>query len=261
MTSYPRANTTRAWYQGKFPGATMKPNVGVLHTTEGTSLPSYSGGATAPTYTAVPNFRAKRLDWFAHFPDEKSARALRNTAGGVETNTLNAIQVELVGTCAPGIHADWKRRGIVHIYWPEAPDWALKDLAEFVAWCHKVHGIKVQGPARWAPYPASITATRFTFAQWRAFYGWCGHQHVPENVHGDPGALPWAKVEKYAKAILGQPTKPGGKPKAPKPTPNWDKMFQGAVGAEKALGKSPAPERRKALAQIKAWARKFSTRY
>ena len=55
----------------------------------------------------------------------------------------------------------------------------------------------------------------FTNAQRRAFYGWCGHQHVPENVHGDPGAFPWAKVEAKAKALVGD------KP-APKPAPKAD---------------------------------------
>jgi hypothetical protein len=25
--------------------------------------------------------------------------------------------------------------------------------------------------------------------EWNAFNGWCGHQHVPENSHWDPGKL------------------------------------------------------------------------
>jgi hypothetical protein len=26
-------------------------------------------------------------------------------------------------------------------------------------------------------------------AQWRGFDGWCGHQHVPNNTHGDPSDI------------------------------------------------------------------------
>lgn len=256
MTTYPRANTTRAWYQDNFPGAVINPNAGVLHTTEGTSLPGYSGGATAPNYTAVPNIKAKRLDWVAHFPDERSSRALQNLAGGVETNTLNVLQVELVGTCSPGVRDDWKRKGLTpgvdFIYWPDAPDWALQDLADFVAWAHRTHGIPIQGPGgRWTAYPESYGAggQRFSHAAWRAFYGWCGHQHVPENVHGDPGALNWGRIEALAKGAA-----PAPKPK--RRTPYWDAIYRNASKA-----KTKNPERRKHLAKIKAWSKKWSTRY
>jgi len=30
---------------------------------------------------------------------------------------------------------------------------------------------------------------RLTNAQWNTFTGWCGHQHVPENTHWDPGRI------------------------------------------------------------------------
>ena len=166
MTNYPGANTAAAWYQDNYPGAVMDPNCGVIHTTEGYTLPGYEGGATAPTYTAVPDLKAKRLRWFAHFPDERSARALQNLAGGVETNTANAIQVELVGTCDPRTHKTWQAQGHAHVYWPEAPKWALDELAAFVAWCHTAHGIPVDGPkGPWTPYPESYGpgGQRFTF--------------------------------------------------------------------------------------------------
>lgn len=209
MSKYAKA-TKGPDYEGVYPGSVITPNAGVIHTTEGTTLPGYSGGAVAPNYTAVPDFRNQRLEWHNHFPDERSSRALVNSSGGVETNTLNVVQIELVGTCDPRTHADWKNRGIQHIYWPEAPDWALDDVADFVADMNKRHGIKIQGPKNWVAYPESYGAggQRFTFAEWRAFYGWCGHQHVPENVHGDPGAFPWAEVEKRAKAIVAGTHKP-----------------------------------------------------
>ena len=98
MTRYAKADTGPQWYQDNYPGAVITPNAVVLHTTEGTSWPAYAGGRTAPTTTAHPNMGAHRLDWRQHFPDERSARALENDRGGVETNTLNVVQLELVGT-------------------------------------------------------------------------------------------------------------------------------------------------------------------
>lgn len=225
MTTYPKANVKAAWYQDNYPGAVMDPNCGVIHTTEGTTLPGYNGGATAPNYTAVPDLKAKRLNWFAHFPDERSSRALRNLAGGVETNTANTIQVELVGTCDPATRDRWKREGRAFIFWPAAPHWALKQLAEFIAWAHLAHGIRVEGPkGRWTPYPESYGygGQRFTHAQWRKFYGWCGHQHVPENTHGDPGALNWPKVQRLAlKAVQANQPKPRPKKRR---RPRWTKI-------------------------------------
>lgn len=214
---FPRANADVQWFAGAYPGARIDPNVCVLHTTETSGWPGYAGGATAPTYTARPNFTGERLDWRQHFPETMSARALRNEAGGVETNTLNCVQVELVGTCAPGVRDQWVRAGLKQdvdfIFWPAAPDWALRDLAAFLAHLHVTRGLKLQAP-EFLPYPASYgdSTVRFTGAQWSRFYGVCGHQHVPENSHGDPGAL---NIEKVLRFALGDtyPTDPKpGKP-------------------------------------------------
>lgn len=194
---YPGANTTAAWYQDDFGGDLMEVNVAVLHTTEGRSLPSYGGGATAPNLTAVPDFFAQKLRWYQHFDIDRSSRALVNLAGGVETNTLNVVQVELVGTCDPATHSSWTKSGYQHVYWPQAPDWALRDLAAFLAWAHTNHGIPLSGPTTWKAYPSSYGAAngvRMSFTTWNAFKGVCGHQHVPENLHGDPGALDFTQL-------------------------------------------------------------------
>jgi hypothetical protein len=259
MTTYGRASKA-AWFEDKYLGSIIDPNAGVLHTTEGTSLPSYSGGATAPNYTAVPDFRRKRLKWYAHFSDERSSRALRNNAGGVETNTLHVVQVELVGTCDPGTSAAWTKAGRKHIFWPGAPDWALRDLALFIADMNRRHGIKISGPASWRAYPSSYGETnpnRFTFAQWRSFYGWCGHQHVPENSHGDPGNLPWAAVERLARGMQvgAEPI-----PSPPKRSPRWDALWERADELQDSLPPK-ANGRRKALAAVKRQAAKYSVRY
>lgn len=193
---YPGASTAH-WYQDDYQGSAMETNVILWHTTEGTSLPSYGGGGSAPNLTAVPDFAAKKLRWYQHFDFDVSARALVNTAGGVETNTLNVCQVEIVGTCDPTTHSKWAKAGYSHLYAPELPDWAVRDLAEFARWAHEQHGVPLTSGLTFKPYPSSYGASngvRMSNAAWLKFSGHCGHQHAPENLHGDPGALPIAAI-------------------------------------------------------------------
>jgi len=205
--TYPGASTAY-WYASKYAGDAMEVNVVVLHTTEGRTLPDYDGGAVAPTLTAVPDFAAKKLRWYQHFPIDTSARALVNLPGGVETNTNNVCQLEMVGTCDPATRTEWvkagKRQNVDFIYWPEAPDWALQGVAEFLAWMHEKHGVPLTGPSSWPAYPSSYGASngvRMNDAQWNAFKGVCGHMHVDENLHGDPGAIDFAHLLALAKGI------------------------------------------------------------
>lgn len=225
---YPKANADVQWFANvpSLAGSTIDPNVVVLHTTESLDWPTYNhsgtAGDSAPHYTARPSITSCLTSWRQHFPETMSSRALRNEAGGVETNTLNAVQVELVGTCDYAHRDTWngKRAGVDYIYWPAAPEWALRDLAAFLASIHKRRGVKLEAPALWLAYgpderapgrrPASYgdSPARMTGKQWSAFYGVCGHQHVPENVHGDPGRLDIARVLELAGAPTPKPTRP-----------------------------------------------------
>lgn len=63
----------------------------VWHTTEGTSLPQYSG--SAPHFTLNP----RTGDLWQHIAVNRAAKALMHPAGTVETNRAHAIQVELIG--------------------------------------------------------------------------------------------------------------------------------------------------------------------
>ncbi|MFE7233889.1 peptidoglycan-binding protein [Streptomyces sp. NPDC057596] len=218
---YPGASTAY-WYGSKYPGSAMETNVIVWHSTEGTSLPDYSGGSQAPNLTAKPNFAAKKLEWFQHFDFDTSSRALVNLAGGVETNTLNVCQVEIVGTCDPATHAKWTKAGYAHLYTPELPDWAIRDLADFAKWAHDQHGVPLTSTVTFKAYPGSYgsgNGVRMSFAQWNGYRGHCGHQHVPENLHGDPGAFPIATILTAAKGA-SEPAAPSTPPKtAPAPQP------------------------------------------
>ena len=72
---------------------------------------------------------------------------------------------------------------------------------------HRRHGLKLVAPD-FLPYPASYGASpaRFTPEEWNHFVGICGHQHVPENVHGDPGNIDIQRVLRAADRILNPPT-------------------------------------------------------
>lgn len=191
-TLYPPADTKASWFANAHPGSIMPLTapVLVLHTTEGgNAYPAYQGGAVAPTLTAVCDMASQTVSWRQHFPINMSARALVNAAGGVQTNTAGAVQVELAGTCAPGGPG---------MYWPEAPDWALRAVADFVKWLQAQWGLPLNLPARgFNAYPniaRGNDSQRMSFAEWTDFSGICGHQHVPENNHGDPGLFPIARL-------------------------------------------------------------------
>lgn len=249
---YPGANTTY-WHQAKWGGSLMEVNVGVLHSTEGIGLPSYDGGGNAPNLTAIADFAAQRLKWFQHFDIDRSSRALRNLSGGVETNTLNVVQVELDGTCDYTKRKNWGSRvaGRDYIYWGDPPDWALRDLAEFLRWLNANHGVPLTGPSMWLTYgpdsrrpgitPASYGASpaRMTFAQWNAFKGICGHQHVPENDHGDPGSLPFATLIALAKGT----TPPPEEDDMPLSADDLEKVRKTVWESDKAAAPDDAPDR------------------
>lgn len=202
---YPGADHTAQWFHDDYPGDTMPhPNVLVLHTTEGSSWPSYGGGGSAPTFTVKADGSVRQ-----HFYANESARALKNAAGGVQTNTLNAVQIELVGTCT---------KGGPGVYWPSATDAQLAGLAKLVKWLTSTYPIPLKStPKPWLSYPSSYGSTRgqrMNFIEWENFSGICGHQHVPENDHGDPGNFDVARLIK----LVGGTTVEAPQPTTPKPS-------------------------------------------
>lgn len=205
---YPGAST-KYWYEGIHGGDAMEVNVVVWHSTEGTSVPTYGGGGSAPNLTVAPDFQNKKLVWYQHFNIDTSSRALVNLSGGVQTNTLNVVQVEVVGTCDPKTHTKWEKQGVEHLYTAELPDWAIDGLADFARWLHDNHGIPLTSQVTFKAYDASYgtsNGVRMSYSKWEGYRGHCGHQHVPENLHGDPGAFPMDRI--LAKASSGASTPP-----------------------------------------------------
>lgn len=153
---------------------TAGPARGILHTTESSGYPSYRPG-THPHFTVwvdaagVPRIRQ-------HVPLNRAARALMHPAGTIDTNRHGAIQIE-IATFAAKVTA--------------APRSLLVATRTLMRWIEQQAGVHRHAP-RFKAYPSSYgtnNGVRFTDQQWADFNGWCGHQHVPHNDHGDPGAL------------------------------------------------------------------------
>lgn len=151
----------------------------VLHTTEGSSvdgaIAAYRGHGSWPHLTVDPSTKRR----VQHYPLGVSARALLNLAGGVETNRARAIQIEIVG-----------RAGETHT-WPV--DWLDWLGAEVIAPIRAEVQVALVAP-RFVGTEAGTIATasapqRMSPEVWLGFNGICGHQHVCENHHWDPGRI------------------------------------------------------------------------
>lgn len=165
------------------------PDICLIHTTEVWAWPGYRGGLDAPQVTVKP-IRGVGIEVRVHRPPTEYGRALVNAPGGVLTNTRGVWQIELIGTCDPS------RKNEMY-FWPEADDVVLEALAEFMRPTMLRFDIPAVALAPFLPYPQSYgnkAGQRLTFAQWNTARGICGHQHAPENDHGDPGAFPVARL-------------------------------------------------------------------
>lgn len=194
---------------------------GCLHTTETTGWPSYTGWTVHPHVTIRP-IKDHGIEIRQHVPFNRASFALRNLSGGAETNRDYVFQFELIGTCEK--NGDAFKRGAY--YWPNADDKVLTALYHRVIkpmW----DGLRI--PIRNLPfqsYPSSygpITGTnnvRLSGSAFDTYSGWLGHQHVPENTHGDPGAFPWDRMMELIRPIT-KPVEPGTTP------PTVGEMWEG----------------------------------
>jgi len=161
---------------GSFLGA---PYRGILHTVEGyTFSPStsqYYGHRNPPHLTLDYEEDEGIARMWQHYPFDRASRALENRPGGVQTNRQNAIQIEIV----------WKAAKI-----NEMPAVMWEALHQLVGWCQQHLGIEPFCPEFGDQEQYGLKNTfEFDDEKWDAFNGWCGHQHVPENAHWDPGAI------------------------------------------------------------------------
>jgi len=170
------------------------PYRGVLHTTEGSS---YAGARSAYVrYNVAPHFTIGTQGLWQHMPIDRAARALAHPQGTVETNRHSAVQIEVIWFAKDSI---WVDQLVV----------AVRDL---MIWIEQQTGIQPSAPQFLgsAAYGAH-SPTRMSDDAWRAFNGWCGHQHVPHNDHWDPGIAPMG--------LLLQRSAPEPEPAPPPPPP------------------------------------------
>ncbi|WP_081852763.1 N-acetylmuramoyl-L-alanine amidase [Bosea sp. 117] len=156
---------------------------GVLHTTQSTdynvSTTSYYGGTNAPHFTVVRKSSGVKV--YQHFSINNGSRALKNKDGGVQTNRASAIQIEIA----------WRSENIAKLH----PD-IIQSLHDLINWISAAKGISKSAPPFFPEDQAvgSGATSRMSFSTWKNFNGWCGHQHVPENLHWDPGPLDIGKI-------------------------------------------------------------------
>lgn len=150
----------------------------ILHSTEGGTvngaLAAYRNSLSYPHLTIGPD----RIEQHCSFL--VGATALQNIAGGVQTNRARTIQIEIVGYAASigALPAETKikLKRVLETLVDEF-DIDTNDIPEFQRY-PDAYGVL-----------GRTNRVRFTADRWNNFNGICGHQHVPENLHGDPGNL------------------------------------------------------------------------
>lgn len=153
---------------GRFSGGPFRI---VHHTTEGSS---YAGAKAAYRRArSDPHFTVAGDEIFQHVDTSVAARALRNSAGGVETNRHSAIQIEVVGFAG------------------RAKDVAtLNTVARLCRWIESEHGVAQHWPngrPRTAINGRDPGGHNRSASTWAGEGGHYGHSQVPENTHWDPG--------------------------------------------------------------------------
>jgi hypothetical protein len=165
---------------------------GCLHTTETSGWPGYNGWSVHPHATIMPK-PGKGVEIRQNVPFSRASFSLRNLPGGVQTNTDYVFQFELIGT---------SERGGPGYFWPGADDAVLFDLyRKLIKPLSEAYKIPIKAQP-FQSYPASYgprgktNTVRMSGSAFDNYSGWLGHQHVPENIHGDPGAFPWGRMMK-----------------------------------------------------------------
>jgi hypothetical protein len=154
------------------------PYRGVLHSTEGST---YAGARAAYLKSRIsPHFTIGTEGCWQHVDITQASSALVNAIGGVETNRLSAIQIEVIAFAS---RPDW-------------PDQLVVAVRDLMIWIEEQTGIKPWAPPEWGGSDAYGLRTRYRMSpeSWLRFDGWCGHQHVPENEHWDPGRIPITRL-------------------------------------------------------------------
>ena len=158
------------------------PRKGILHTTEGSSiegaLSAYRSKNFTPTFTLGRDLR-KKVRVMQHKPLGIMGSTLANASGGVETNRVALVQIELVGFSQKDL---W--------YPDEEVADALTSLVAAVSDEGKI-------PLKWNGCKRSASC-------WSKVAGWMGHIDVPENFHWDPGQFDTKRLMAQSSAKVAE---------------------------------------------------------
>jgi hypothetical protein len=174
-------------FNGSSGGAylTSVPFRGVLHTTESKdyypSRDNYYGHNNPPHFTVHKKGGSVKV--YQHYSINVASRALANPTlpvGDVQTNRMAAIQIEIC----------WYAAQVGSL-----PDPVKVALRALMRWIEGEAGIQRTAPTFYGDeaYGQGGVA-RMSTQKWTQFNGWCGHQHVPENAHWDPGKIDIASL-------------------------------------------------------------------
>lgn len=154
----------------------------VMHTTETVAplealVAGYGRTRNYPHITAdlVARRKAQHVDL------DRSVTTAKNAPGGVETNRLHAVQVELIALAA---EADRLSESTLQWIGAEiiAPICAAKGISP-----DPYADVGMDGRDGYIARPDG--PTRMSLDEWERFAGVCAHQNVPENDHWDCGRL------------------------------------------------------------------------
>lgn len=165
-----------------------------VHSTEGSTAASAIGAyrsGTGPPHLTVEYEGNVRHQ---HVPLDRGAYALRNDAGGVQTNAIANVQIEWVGFAAEGFEKtpgelEWFAGVLVDCARELVDLGLIKDDFELVwpeFFDHRSGFVLARKDAKQRSLYDEWYSGRWTLY---------GHQHVPENTHWDPGLINWPHVD------------------------------------------------------------------
>lgn len=111
------------------------------------------------------------------YPADVSARAVRNLAGGVETNRMGSACLQVEAWFSPGAVVGGRK-------YMTLADTPAVGIDRIVAWM-RANGIPDRWPCGWPTWDGNRNSVT-----WQRQAGHYGHSQVPENDHTDPGPMP-----------------------------------------------------------------------
>jgi uncharacterized protein YcbK (DUF882 family) len=121
----------------------------------------------------------------------RSAYALARP-GSIQTNRAHAVQLEMWGYAAKMGNAT-----------PEVLNWLADRVLAPVARLVPINLGQVAPASPGESCYGKNSSCRMTAGEWQAFNGTCGHVHVPDNDHWDPGTLKIGTIAARARLSIG----------------------------------------------------------